>query len=178
MLRVHGHERTHSCVLRSGVRYYIINGQKCGTHLDHTSLSSLASSSSSLMLMKFHWRTGAASTGGGTTQRVLGNESEQRETTTKKDALMNTGPRKKKAPKMEERGGSAGQAWCSKKSVSKAKMVNKKRKRDANGGRSRRRHRGDGPAWVGCAKLGYEEPSHLRQGRGGSDRRATTKATL
>ena len=32
-------------------------------------------------------------------QRVLGNESEQRETTTKKDALMNTGPRKKKSPK-------------------------------------------------------------------------------
>ena len=75
-------------------------------------------------------------------QSVLGNESEQRETTTKKNALMNTGPWKKKAPKMEERGGSAGQAWCSKKSVSKAKMVNKKRKRDANGGRSRRRHRG------------------------------------
>ena len=43
---------------------------------------------------------------------------------------------------MEERGGSAGWAWCSKKSVSKAKRVNKKRKRDANGGRSRRRHRG------------------------------------
>ena len=59
-------------------------------------------------------------------QSVLGNKSEQRETTTKKNALMNTRPRKKKAPKMEERGGSAGQAWCSKKSVSKAKMVNKK----------------------------------------------------
>jgi hypothetical protein len=63
-LRVHGHERTHSCVLKLGVRCYIINGQKCGTHLDHTSSSSLALSSSSLMLMKFRWRTGAASTGG------------------------------------------------------------------------------------------------------------------
>jgi hypothetical protein len=63
-LRVHGHERMHSCVLKLGVRCYIINGQKCGTHLDHTSLSSLASSSSSLMLMKFRWRMGAASTGG------------------------------------------------------------------------------------------------------------------
>ena len=63
-LRVHGHERTHSCVLKLGVRCYIINSQKCGTHLDHTSSSSLASSSSSLMLMKFRWRTGAASTGG------------------------------------------------------------------------------------------------------------------
>ena len=63
-LRVHGHEHTHSCVLKLGVRCYIINGQKCGTHLDHTSLSSLASSSSSLMLMKFRWRMGAASTGG------------------------------------------------------------------------------------------------------------------
>ena len=97
-LRVHGHEHTHSCVLRSGVRCYIINGQMGGTHLDHTSSSSLASSSSSLMLMKFHWHTGAASTGGmgQRTQRVLGNESEQRETTKiKKDALMNTGPRKK-----------------------------------------------------------------------------------
>ena len=37
-LRVHGHERTHSCVLRSGVRCYIINSQMGGTHLDHTSL--------------------------------------------------------------------------------------------------------------------------------------------
>ena len=85
-------------LLRLGVRCYIINGQMGGTHLDHTSSSSLASSSSSLMLIKFRWRTGAASTGGmgQRTQRVLGNESEQRETTkTKKDALMNTGPRKK-----------------------------------------------------------------------------------
>ena len=37
---------------------------------------------------------------------------------------------------------------------------------------------GDGPACVGCVKLEYEGPSHLRQGRGGSDRRATTMATL
>ena len=63
-LRVHGHKRMHSCVLRLGVMYYIINSQKCGTHLDHTSSSSLALSSSSLMLIKFRWRTGAASTGG------------------------------------------------------------------------------------------------------------------
>ena len=63
-LRVHGHECTHSCVLRLGVRYYIINSQKCGTHLDHTSSSSLALSSSSLILIKFRWHTGAASTGG------------------------------------------------------------------------------------------------------------------
>ena len=63
-LRVHVHERMHSCVLRSGVRCYIINSQMGGTHLDHTSSSSLASSSSSLMLIKFCWRTGAASTGG------------------------------------------------------------------------------------------------------------------
>ena len=68
-LRVHGHERTHSCVLRSGVRCYIINGQMGGTHLDHTSSSSLASSSSSLMLIKFRWRTGAASTGGWDNER-------------------------------------------------------------------------------------------------------------
>ena len=63
-LRVHGHEHMHSCVLRLGVRCYIINSQKFETHLDHTSLLSLASSSSSLMLIKFRWRTGAASTGG------------------------------------------------------------------------------------------------------------------
>ena len=63
-LRVHGHERMHSCVLRSGVRCYIINGQMGRTHLDHTSSSSLASSSSSLMLIKFRWCMGAASTGG------------------------------------------------------------------------------------------------------------------
>ena len=63
-LRVHGHECTHSCVLRSGVRCYIINSQMGGTHLDHTSSSSLASSSSSLMLIKFRWHMGAASTGG------------------------------------------------------------------------------------------------------------------
>ena len=36
---------------------------------------------------------------------------------------------------------------------------------------------GDGPACIGCAKLEYEEPSHLRQRRGGSDRRAMMKAT-
>ena len=72
-------------------------------------------------------------------QRVPRNESEQRETTKKKMHLCHG---KKKAPEMEERRGSAGRVWCSKKSVSKAKRVNKKRKRDANGGHSRHRHRG------------------------------------
>ena len=119
-LRVHGHERMHSCVLRSGVRCYIINGQMGRTHLDHTSLSSLASSSSSLMLIKFRWRTGAASTEGmgQRTQRVLGNESEQRETTkTKKGALMNTGPRKKNQRWRNAEGAQDGRGVSKKVSV-------------------------------------------------------------
>ena len=37
---------------------------------------------------------------------------------------------------------------------------------------------GYSPACVGCAKLEYEEPSHLRQERGGSNHRAMMKATL
>ena len=38
-LRVHVHERMHSCVLRSGVRCYIINSQMGGTHLVISSIS-------------------------------------------------------------------------------------------------------------------------------------------
>ena len=53
---------------------------------------------------------------------------------------------------------------------------------DTGGGAREKWTRGDtgdrdGPACIGCARLEYGEPSHLRQGRGGSDRRAMMKAT-
>jgi hypothetical protein len=53
---------------------------------------------------------------------------------------------------------------------------------DTGGGAREKWMRGDtgdrdGPARIGCVRLEYGEPSHLRQGRGGSDCRAMMKAT-